>query len=46
MSTPAGAVPTPRVGVLSFAHCHANFWSEVFAAYAAARTGQRQTIAS
>jgi predicted dehydrogenase len=23
---------TPRVGVLSFAHYHANFWSEVFAA--------------
>jgi len=23
---------TPRIGVLSFAHYHANFWSEVFAA--------------
>jgi predicted dehydrogenase len=32
MNTPQGAVPTPRVGVLSFAHYHANFWSEVFAA--------------
>lgn len=24
--------PAPRIGVLSFAHYHANFWSEVFAA--------------
>lgn len=32
MSTERGAGLTPRVGVLSFAHYHANFWSEVFAA--------------
>ena len=27
----SAANPLHRVGVLSFAHYHANFWSEVFA---------------
>lgn len=32
MSTPKTIRPPVQIGVLSFAHYHANFWSEVFAA--------------